>query len=128
MLSYNNCLLYEYLFLITLFQIIVYKLNEEISKGIIPINKLGSIYTNTMDNLDVINRFIYGPPVLVNIIFGNMCGIVYILYHYVLFKGLFVKFDVHRFFPIFDVSIRLFGVFVLFYICQTTEKEVRLYK
>jgi len=116
------------MFLISLFQIIVYKLNEEISKGIIPINKLERMYTNTMDNLDVINRFIYGPPVLVNIIMGHMCSILYILYHYVLFKGMFIKLEVHRFFPILDVLIKLFNVFVLFCLCQATEKEVSIYE
>ncbi|XP_022181475.1 uncharacterized protein LOC111041506, partial [Myzus persicae] len=116
---------YEYMFLITFVQIIVYKLNDEISKGIIPIGKLFTMYTSTLDSLNAINRSIVGAPVLINIIMGYLSSIIYMLYHYVLFKGMFVKVDVHRFFPILDVLMRLFDIAMLYYLCQTTEKEVR---
>lgn len=115
---------YEYMFLITFVQILVYQLNEEISKGVIPISDLTRMYTSTMESLDVINRSIFGAPVLINIILRNLSSIIYTLYHYVLFKGMFVKVDVHRFFPILDVVMRLLDIIILYYLCQTTENEV----
>lgn len=115
---------YEYIFLIMFIQITVFKLNEELSKGIIPISDLISMYTSTMESLDVINRSIAGAPVLMNIILRNLSSIIYMLYHYVLFKYMFVKINVHRFFPILDVSTRLFDIATLYYLCQTTENEV----
>jgi hypothetical protein len=66
--------------------------------------------------------------VLINIIMGTMCNIVYISYNYVLFKGMFIKFDVHRFFPILDESMKLFDIATLYYFCPCTEKEIRIYK
>jgi len=115
---------YEYMFLIMFVQIIVYKLNDEISKGIIPISDLTSMYTSTMESLDVINRYISGAPVLINIILRNLSSIIFTLYHYILFKGMFIKIDVHRFFPILDVLMRLLDIVILYYLCQTTENEV----
>jgi len=115
---------YEYMFLIMFVQIIVYKLNDEISKSIIPISDLTGMYTSTMESLDAINRSIFGAPVLVNIILRNLSSIIYMVYHYILFKGMFVKVDVHRFFPILDVSMRLLDIATLYYLCQTTENEV----
>ncbi|KAL4121055.1 hypothetical protein QTP88_013639 [Uroleucon formosanum] len=121
---YDRCMFYEYMFLITFVQILVYQLNEEISKGVIPISDLTRMYTSTMESLDVINRSIFGAPVLINIILRNLSSIIYTLYHYVLFKGMFVKVDVHRFFPILDVVMRLLDIIILYYLCQTTENEV----
>ncbi|XP_022181481.1 uncharacterized protein LOC111041510 [Myzus persicae] len=121
---YNRCMFYEYMFLIMFVQIILYKLNDEILKGIIPISDLTRMYTITMESLIVINRFIVGASVLINIIIRNLSSIIYLLYHYILFKGLFVNVNVHRFFPILDVSMRLFDIVILYYLCQTTENEV----
>jgi len=121
---YTRCMFYEYVFLITFIQIIIHKLNDEISKGIIPISELSRMYTSILDSLDIINRTIIGPPVLINIILGNVSSIIFVSYNYVLFKGVFNKVDVHIFFPVLSVLLRLFDIVILFYLCQTTEKEV----
>lgn len=115
---------YEYMFLITFVQITVYKLNDEISKGIIPISELSTMYTNTMETLDLINRTIVGPPVLINIIFGYVSLIIFDFYNYVLLDR-FVKInDQNSFLPILSVSMTLFDIFILYYLCQSTENEV----
>lgn len=119
---------YEYMFLITFIQITVYKLNDEISKGIIPISELSTMYTNTMETLDLVNRTIVGPPVLINIIFGYVSLIIFNFYNYVLFIDRFVKINnQNSFLPILSVSVTLFDIFILYYLCQSTENEVFYY-
>jgi len=119
---------YEYMFLITFVQIIVYKLNYEISKGIIPISELSIMYTNTMETLDLINRTTVGPPVLINIIFGYVSLIIFNFYNYVLLKDRFVIINnQNRFLTILSVSVALFDIVILYYMCQTTENKVFYY-
>lgn len=121
---YTRCMFYEYMLIITFIQIIVHKLNDEISKGIIPISEVSRMYTSILDSLDTINRTIFGPPVLINIIFGNVSTIIFMSYYHVLFKGVFSKVDEHIFFPVLSVLMRLFDIGILFYLCQATENEV----
>jgi len=121
---YDRCIFYEYMFLIIFIQIIVHKLNDEISKGIIPISELSKMYTSILESLNTINRTIVGPPVLFNVILGNVSSIIFVLFNYVLFRDVFIKVDIHIFFPILSVLIRLFDIGILFYLCQATENEV----
>lgn len=116
---------YEYIFFITYVQIIIYKINSEVTKGEIPVSELGSLYASTLNGLEDLNRYVLGAPVLVNIIAGNVSFIIYTLYHYILFRGIFVKIDVHIFYPILIVIMKLFDIVLLYWFCQSTEREVR---
>lgn len=115
---------YEYIFFIAYVQILIYKINSEVTKGEIPISKLGNLYTSTLNDLEDLNRYVLGAPVLVNIIAGNVSFIIYTLYHYILFRGIFIKMDVHIFYPILIVIMKLFDIILLYWICQSTEREV----
>lgn len=115
---------FEYVLLITFIQITVYKMNNEIQKGTISLRELNSLYKATLDSLEDINRYILGPPVLITIITGYVSYIIYVVYNYILFKGIFINSDVPLIVPIIDVFVKLCNIILLYWLCQATEKEV----
>jgi hypothetical protein len=102
----------------------VSKMNDELSKGSVPIGELGALHTVVLDDLEYMNRFILGLPMIVNVIANNMSSVIYLLYHYVIFKGLFIASEVNLFVPVFDVALKLFDMVLLFSFCRAVEIEV----
>jgi hypothetical protein len=102
----------------------VRKINDELSKGSVSIGELGTLHTVVLDGLEHMNRFVLGLPMIVNIIANNMSSVIYLLYHYVIFKGLFIASEVNLFVPVLDVALKLFDTVLLFWFCRAVEIEV----
>ncbi|XP_025425490.1 uncharacterized protein LOC112694281 [Sipha flava] len=121
---FNNFVFYEYIALVTCVRIMVRKINDELSKGSVSIGELGTLHTVVLDGLEHMNRFVLGLPMIVNIIANNMSSVIYLLYHYVIFKGLFIASEVNLFVPVLDVALKLFDTVLLFWFCRAVEIEV----
>lgn len=114
---------YEYILLILYIRWIVYIINEQILLRHSTISTLRDMYLEVIDCLIVINRSIYGLPVISTIIATNIGRLFYEFYNHILFPV--PAYEGEELITLtISLSICVFDIIVLYGIGHATEQEV----
>lgn len=103
----------------------LYKINNEMDKPSTSIRIFLKLYTIVMDCLQDINRSIYGVSILMNNILANIAFIVYAVLIYI-----FIPYQMKKlsnwslFFDIIVICLKIFDLFLLYFLAHITVKEV----
>ncbi|XP_022173112.1 uncharacterized protein LOC111035695 [Myzus persicae] len=115
---------YEYMLLISYIKWIVYIINEQIPKIISTISTFRDLYLEAIECLKDINRSIYGLPVIMSCIAGNVGSIILSLFYRFLFTEDDTV-DVARVIMEADtIIIKMINIILLYGIGHATAKEI----
>jgi len=102
----------------------MYVINDNILERKSCLSTLRDMYLEILECLHHVNRSIYGMPVIVVIIAGNIGHIIMSIYIKLLFPEDFMNDGYHIVLAIIDILLRIVNLIVLFGIGHFTEQEV----
>ncbi|KAF0718170.1 Gustatory receptor, partial [Aphis craccivora] len=105
-------------------QQMMYVINDNILERKSCLSTLRDMYLEILECLHHVNRSIYGMPVIVVIIAGNIGHIIMSIYIKLLFPEDFMNDGYHIVLAIIDILLRIVNLIVLFGIGHFTEQEI----
>ncbi|XP_026807045.1 uncharacterized protein LOC113549785 [Rhopalosiphum maidis] len=116
---------YEYILLILYIRWMVYMANENISERKSCFITFRDMYLEVIECLNDVNNSIYGLPVILAYITGNICDIIITIYSDMLFPRDYSKNDgYYSAFAIIELLLKTANVIILYGVGHITEKEV----
>lgn len=85
------------------------------------------MYMIVLECIQEMNRSIFGFPVLMCFIIGNIAEIINYSYFHVLFGGIFMNYTKDPYAAVTHLSMKLSDVFLLYGACYSTDKEVDIF-
>ncbi|XP_022169719.1 uncharacterized protein LOC111033335 [Myzus persicae] len=113
----------EYILLISYIKWLVYMINEQIPERRSCLSTLRDMYLEVIECLHQVNRSIYGLPVIVVFIAGNVSDIIANIYTSVLFPRDYIV-NPYLVFAFKDLLMKTANILILYMIGHTTEKEI----
>ncbi|XP_060847103.1 uncharacterized protein LOC132926717 [Rhopalosiphum padi] len=115
---------YEYILLILYIQRMVYMINENIPERNTCLSTFRDMYLEVLECLNHINRSIYGLPVIVAFIFGNICDIIKWTYNHLLFPRTYINDQYYFLLASIELLLKIANVIILYGVGHVTEKEI----
>jgi len=99
-------------------------INENIPERNTCLSTFRDMYLEVLECLNHINRSIYGLPVIVAFIFGNICDIIKWTYNHLLFPRTYINDQYYFLLASIELLLKIANVIILYGVGHVTEKEV----